>query len=51
MGNDMVCTNTYFEKTPSKLVTFKNKSTPEDYDVWEDNGAYAQIDFIWINNR
>ena len=51
MGNDMVCTNTYFEKNPSKLITFKIKSAPEDYDVWEDNEVYAQIDFIWINDR
>ena len=51
MGNDMVCTNTYFEKTYSKLVTFKTKSAPDEYEVWDDNEVFAQIDFIWVNDR
>ena len=51
LSNDMVSTNTFFEKSLNKLVTFKAKSAPPEYEVWEDNEIYAQIDFIWINDR
>ena len=51
MENDMVCTNTFFEKSDSKLVSFKIKSAPIDYEKWEDKETFAQIDFIWAKDR
>ena len=51
MGNDMICSNTYFEKNHSKLITFKTKSAPDDYELWDDKEVFAQIDFIWVNDR
>ena len=51
MENEMVCMNTCFEKANDKLVTFKIKSAPIEYENWEDKEVFAQIDFFWVNNR
>ena len=40
-----MCTNTFFEKENDKLVTFKTKTAPIEYEHLEDREVFAQIDF------
>ena len=51
MANNLVCTNTLFQKTFDKLVTFREKTTDLEERDWGDKEKYAQIDFFWALQR
>ena len=51
MENDLVCSNTIFQKTPEKLVTYREKTTDLEDKDWNEKEKYAQIDFLWVPQR
>ena len=51
MENDLVCMNTFFQKALDKLTTFREKTTDLETRNWENRDEYAQIDFLWAQQR